>query len=108
MNKDIFYKNLDVPKKRVDAILDTDAYNEIDDQFAISYMLLSPERINTLGICAAPFFNRRSQSPSDGMEKSYDEILKLLDLMGKNDFKDRVYKGSDRYLSDEKSTPLWQ
>ena len=105
MNKDIFYKNLEVPVGRVDAILDTDAYNEIDDQFAISYMLLSPEKINTLGICAAPFFNRHSESAADGMEKSYNEILKLLSLMSKDDMADRVYRGSTGYLPNDQ-TPV--
>ena len=34
-------KNLSVPKGMIDVVLDTDAYNEVDDQFAISYMLKS-------------------------------------------------------------------
>ena len=75
MNKKLYYKNLDVPCGRVDAILDTDAYNEIDDQFALAYMLLKPERINTLGICAAPFLNEKSASAADGMKKSYEEFI---------------------------------
>ena len=49
-------KNLQTPDHPVDVVLDTDAYNEIDDQFAISYMLRSPERLNVKGLCAAPFF----------------------------------------------------
>ena len=44
MTKDQFYKNLEVPSARVDAILDTDTYNEIDDQFALAYMLLKKEK----------------------------------------------------------------
>lgn len=32
------------PQRRVKAVLDTDAYNEIDDQFAILYAMLSPEK----------------------------------------------------------------
>ena len=46
MEKEQYNKNLLVPKGNVDVVLDTDAYNEIDDQFALSYMMLSPERIN--------------------------------------------------------------
>ena len=34
------------PTKKVDVVLDTDAYNEIDDQYAIAYMLQNPERLN--------------------------------------------------------------
>lgn len=30
-------KNLECPKHAVDMVLDTDAYNEIDDQFAIVF-----------------------------------------------------------------------
>ena len=33
-------RNLSVPDKRVDVVLDTDAFNEIDDQYAISYLLI--------------------------------------------------------------------
>ena len=38
-------KNLEVPDKTIDVVLDTDAYNEIDDQFAISYLLKSKEKL---------------------------------------------------------------
>ena len=47
-------KNLSVPRGTVDVVLDTDAYNEIDDQFAISYLIKSKERLNTKAIYAAP------------------------------------------------------
>ena len=39
-------KNLSVPSGKIDVVLDTDAYNEIDDQFAISYMIKSKEKIH--------------------------------------------------------------
>lgn len=95
-------KNLEVPKGRVDVVLDTDAYNEIDDQFAISYLLRCGEKLNTLALYAAPFKNSKSESPEDGMEKSYNEILKLLELSGD---KVDVFRGSTQYLPDEK-TPV--
>ena len=60
-------KNLRVPEGTIDAVLDTDAYNEIDDRFAICYMLKSFDKINTKAIYAAPFFNSRSSNPKDGM-----------------------------------------
>lgn len=63
------------------AVLDTDAYNEIDDQFAVVYALLSPERIRLEAIYAAPFHNGRSTGPGDGMVKSHAEIRRLLDRM---------------------------
>lgn len=94
-----------VPTGMTDVILDTDAFNEIDDQFAIAYMIKSSEKLNVKGICAAPFFNSNSDSPKDGMKKSYNEIKKLLNLMDKGDIIQNVFKGSDRYLTDEK-TPV--
>ena len=87
-------------------VLDTDAFNEIDDQFAIAYALLCPERIRMRAICAAPFWhNGKSTSPENGMMKSYDEILKILKLMGREDLNALVHKGSCTYLPDEK-TPV--
>ena len=98
-------ENLNVPAQVVDVVLDTDTYNEIDDQFALAYMLLSPERIRPVGICAAPFLNSKSTSPADGMEKSHREIMKVLGLMGRTDLEPLVHRGSERYLPDEK-TPV--
>ena len=95
-------KNLSVPKGMIDVVLDTDAYNEVDDQFAISYMLKSKERLNTKAIYAAPFFNGNSVSPKDGMEKSYNEIFKILLLAGEEC---DVFRGSEKYLDDE-NTPV--
>lgn len=95
-------KNISVPSGKIDVVLDTDAYNEIDDQFAIAYLLRSSEKLNTVAIYAAPFHNRNSEGPADGMEKSYYEILKLLKLM---DTEYSVFKGSDGFLADEQ-TPI--
>ena len=97
-------RNLEVPTGNIDCVLDTDTYNEIDDQYALSLMIKSP-KLNLRAIYAAPFFNTHSTSPEDGMERSYDEILKLLTLMGKEDRKADVFKGSRTYLPDEK-TPV--
>jgi len=102
MNEQLI-KNLQVPSGIVDAVLDTDTYNEIDDQFALSYMLASPERINTLAIYAAPFHNSRSTGPKDGMEKSYLEIQTLLEKAGREELKKVTFKGSESYLPDEKT-----
>ncbi|MBO5199857.1 MAG: nucleoside hydrolase [Clostridia bacterium] len=105
MTTEQYFKNLTPPTRKVDVVLDTDAYNEIDDQFAIAYLLRQPELFNVVGLTAAPFLNERSVSPLDGMEKSYTEILTLLELMGLDDMKDKVYKGSADYLPDIK-TPV--
>ena len=77
-------------------VLDTDTFNEIDDQFALAYLLRAADRVETEAIYAAPFFNSRSASPGDGMEKSYEEIGRILGLLGLSDFPS--FKGSDRFL----------
>ena len=80
MDKNQYLRNLVKPEGLVDVVLDTDAYNEIDDQFAISLIMKMPEKFNVKALYAAPFFNGHSTSPKDGMEKSYYEILNLLKL----------------------------
>jgi purine nucleosidase len=65
----------------VRAVLDTDTYNEIDDQFAVAYALLSTERIRVEALYAAPFWNRGSQGPEDGMLRSYDELQRVIDRL---------------------------
>ena len=85
------------PGRRVRMVLDTDAYNEIDDQFAIVYSLLSPQQLQVEAIYAAPFYNARSSGPGDGMEKSYDEILRLLDFLGVS-ADGFAFRGSTQYL----------
>ena len=98
-------KMLEPPTGKVDMVLDTDAFNEIDDQFAISYALRSTDRTDVKAIYAAPFWNGKSTGPLDGMEKSYDEILKIVKLAGREDITPNVFKGSGEYLKDEK-TPV--
>ena len=41
-------------------VLDTDTYNEIDDQFALVYALMSAN-LSLEAVYAAPFFNRLSR-----------------------------------------------
>ena len=105
MNSEQYFNNLVPPKGDIDVILDTDAYNEIDDQYAISYLLCNRNKFHIKGICAAPFLNERVVSPEDGMEKSFDEIIKLLSLAKCNELKSVVYRGAKNYLQDEK-TPV--
>jgi len=81
-------------------ILDTDTYNEIDDQFAIVYAMLSDD-INLLALTAAPFRNHRARFPSDGVKKSYEEMVKVRDLVdpeGKMNIP--CYCGASAYMSN--------
>ena len=105
MEHDRFLTAYERPRGKIDVVLDTDAYNEIDDQFALAYLLTFGERCRIRGITAAPFLNERASSPADGMEKSYREIGKLLSLAGREDLLPAVYRGSERYLPDE-NTPV--
>ncbi len=85
------------PSGKVRMVLDTDAYNEVDDQFAVAHALLSPDQMAVEALYAAPFHNRRSNGPRDGMERSYGEIIRLLDRLQIPD-DDRVFRGSTGYL----------
>ncbi|HIS70108.1 MAG TPA: nucleoside hydrolase [Candidatus Gallacutalibacter stercoravium] len=88
-----------LPGKRLSMVLDTDAYNEIDDQFAIAYALSSPDRLDVQAVYAAPFFNERSVSFGDGMEKSYEEIGRVLQRLGKTG-QVPVLRGSTGHLAE--------
>ncbi|MCI6019344.1 MAG: nucleoside hydrolase [Clostridiales bacterium] len=101
MNQEKLLKRLQKPTGPVDVVIDTDTFNEIDDQYALSYLIKSDDRLNLKAIYAAPFFNSKSTSPKDGMEKSYAEILKILDLLDKPEYAQMTYKGSEAYLPDE-------
>lgn len=87
------------PKEKVRVVIDTDTYNEIDDQFAIVHALLSPEKLSVEALYAAPFFNLRSENPGKGMNLSYEEILRLLDRMG-IESGDLAHLGSEGFLID--------
>ena len=103
MNNDLGLLNrLNKPAGPVDVVLDTDAATEVDDPFAISYLLLSPERFRVKAVYAAPFsMNERAQDPKTGMEMSYREILNIQKLCHKEGGCE-VKKGSASYLSDKK------
>jgi hypothetical protein len=90
------------PRRRV--VLDTDTYNEVDDQFALAHLLLSGDCISLEAVYAAPFFNARSKDAADGMEKSYEEILRVLELVGKKPAP-KALRGSRSFLPDAK-TPV--
>lgn len=89
-----------VPKeKMIRVIVNTDAKNEADDQYAIVHALLSP-RFDIRGIVAAHFGTEKSPH---SMEDSYDEVVKILDLM---EFpKTLAYKGAEGAIPNEK-TPV--
>jgi purine nucleosidase len=90
-------ERLQPPAGKAAMVLDTDAYNEIDDQFALVYSLLSPASVEVEAVYAAPFHNVRSDGPGDGMEKSYQEILRVLEHVGRSP-EGLAYRGSPCWL----------
>lgn len=96
-----YLNNLEVPKGPIDVVIDTDAFNEVDDQFAIAYLLASGEKLRLRALYAAPYSKQREPSPEKGMEKSFDEILRLLALEHREEFIPLTFRGSRHYLPDE-------
>lgn len=76
-------------EQQINVIIDADAKNEIDDQWALTLALLSPERFNILGIVGATF----AWGGPGSIQKSVDEIDTLLTLTGLSD-KIPVYAGA--------------
>ncbi|MBN1400164.1 MAG: nucleoside hydrolase [Anaerolineae bacterium] len=71
-----------IPAKgeRLRVVIDSDAKNEIDDQWAIALAILSPERFQIEGFVGANYDNARGGP--DGIEKSVREIELILDKAG--------------------------
>ena len=110
-------QKLNVPAGKIHLIIDTDAKNEVDDQFAVSWAIRSPERFIVDAVYAAPFSHdcfkklaspeslkdvggiTYASHPGDGMEASYQELLKLYGLLGV-DPEGHVFRGSREYISD--------
>ena len=81
-------------------VLDSDAANEIDDQFAVVHALLSRDRLQLEAIYAT-LFSREGSSLAAGVAESEAEIHRLLERLG-IDPGERVLRGADAFLSDER------
>ena len=99
-------RRLSKPKGCIDVVIDTDTYNEVDDQYALAYLIKSQDKLNLKAIYAAPFTNEKSNSAGEGMEKSFNEIMNILQLMERDDLKSVVYKGSTNYLPSEQEAVI--
>ena len=77
-------------------VLDTDTFNEVDDQFALAHLLLSDVALEA--VYAAPFHNERSSGPGDGMEKSYEEIQHIFDFV-RPDPAPATFRGSRQFMA---------
>ena len=100
----VLEKMLEPPAGKVPVVIDTDTYNEIDDQYAVAYAILSPERMDVEAVYAAPYLNSRSTSAGDGMEKSYQEILRILKFLGR---RPKASPGGDRTVSSRPRGSRW-
>jgi hypothetical protein len=64
--------------------------------------MLSKKKINLLSVNAAPFFNSRSSSAAEGMEKSYNEIFNIMKLTdAEMAAQVPVYRGSTRFMTSK-------
>lgn len=93
--KEIYNK---LSNKKINVILDTDTYNECDDQFALAYLIKSQDMFNIEAITVAPYSHtKRDVKVKDGQELSYNEILKICNWLN-FDTDNRVFKGSMDYI----------
>src|ERR671913_2328623 len=100
---------------RVRVVVDTDAANEIDDQFALAYAVLSPEVLAVEAVYAAPFQRPApgvqdadlagfSVSPADGMAQSYAEIMRVLEALDADEIARWVYRGAEEWLPNAETS----
>ena len=67
--------------KKVRVIVHTDCKNEADDQYAVAHHLMTP-RFDVKGLVAGHFWKNPQQYGELGTaQASYDEIIKVMDLM---------------------------
>ena len=108
-----------IPKGRLRLIIDTDAKNEVDDQFALAWALMDEERFIVEAVYAAPFAHDcqkhisesdeikekansligYADNPADGMRQSYEEIVRVFNLLDK-DYRGKVFYGSETYIKN--------
>lgn len=92
-------------KKKI--ILDTDMFNEIDDQFALTYLIKSLDVFDLQAITIAPFSKSgyaNTTTIEEGTEKSYETTLKILDMLERPEYKDIVYRGATKYFKDSEKS----
>ena len=107
--KEFYRYVLNYKKDKINLILDTDTYNECDDQFALSYLIKSKDLFNIEAITVAPYSHtKRDLTVRDGQELSYNEILKICNWLN-FDTNNKVFKGSMDYIQngyDEKNNAV--
>ncbi len=89
------------PASTVRMIVDSDAKNEADDQYAIIHHLLTP-MFDVRGIIAA-HFETKAKTAGETMEKSYGEIQRILQLAEIDDVP--IFQGCRFPLRSEQDAP---
>lgn len=110
---------LDLPPtdRVLDVVIDTDPMNEIDDQFAIAWALLRPDRLRVRALLAAPWRSdekvyastdpavdrprherrtRPSVDPAEGQRQAFAELQRVVDVCGADV---PVHAGADRFMT---------
>ena len=91
-------------QKKIKVIIDSDVSNEIDDQFAISYVFSNQDKLDVLAITIAPFRVswQKDVSVRDGLIDSRSETYRLLRLFGVKYDKNNpmVFMGCDGFISE--------
>ena len=89
-----------ITNKKVNVILDTDTYNECDDQFALAYLIKNQNKFNIEAITVAPYSHKtKNVSVGEGQSLSYNEILKICKWLD-FDTPNKVFKGSMDYIQN--------
>ena len=95
---------------KIPVVIDSDTFNEIDDQMAIAWGMLRPDRLDLLAIYAAPytnhFFGENAShtfvdNPATGMQLSYEEIHRVFENLPQCKNPPPAFKGATRYLSEQ-------
>ena len=95
--------------EKINVILDTDISNEIDDQFALTYLIKSLKNINLEAITIAPCAKSRYssiKSIEEGVNLSLEVASKILDMIGASKYKKKMYKGASKYFFESKESNL--
>ncbi|MEM6391217.1 MAG: nucleoside hydrolase [Planctomycetota bacterium] len=90
------------PDRPCRVLIDTDTAAEVDDQFALTYALLSPDRIELEAVTAAPFIApRRGIDSPNAVDYSHAEILAVYAALGLgNDQRPATAKGSRQWIRE--------
>lgn len=90
-------------------ILDTDISNEVDDQFALSYLLRSGDKIKLEAITIAPFKSNKFvklSSLEEGINMSVSAAERIIEMTCASDklsLKQKIFGGASAYFDESKA-----